>query len=253
VSSAFATRYGPWAVVAGASEGVGASLARLLGARGVNVALVARRQDALDEVAASVATETRTIALDLSTSDAVAALADATTDLDTGLLVYNAGADPYMSRFLDQPPEAWQAMLARNCTTVLGAAHHFASRLLARGHGGVVLVTSGAAWAGGARLATYGATKAFDLVLAEALWAELSPHGVDVLAAVLGTTETPAFRRLVGDRDVPGIATADDVARDILDHLADGPTWPPDGSPFGSLARRDAVRLMTQAAAALHE
>jgi short-subunit dehydrogenase len=191
----FDERYGPWAVVAGASDGIGASVARLLGDRGVNSVLVARRQSALDEVAASVAAETRTLALDLSQDGADDALADATADLDVGLLVYNAGADPHMSRFLDQPASIWQEMVHRNCATVLGSAHHFGGRMAARGRGGIVLVTSGAAWAGGAYLAAYGASKAFDLVLGEALWAELQPLGVDALSMVLGPTDTPAFRK----------------------------------------------------------
>jgi short-subunit dehydrogenase len=249
----FADRYGPWALVAGASEGVGASVARQLGERGVNVVLVARRPDPLAAAAAAVATETRTVALDLAAADATEALVAATADLEVGLLVYNAGADPNMSRFLDRPAAVWQALVARNCTTVLGVTHHFASRMAARGHGGIVLVTSGAAWAGGSHLAVYGATKAFDLMLAESLWAELAPVGVDVLAMVLGATDTPAFRRLVGDREVGDLADPDDVARDLLDNLPHGPTYPPDPSPLGSFARRDAVELMTQGAAALRE
>jgi uncharacterized protein len=249
----FAARYGPWAVVAGASEGVGASVARLLGERGVNVVLVARRQETLDETAATVAAGTRTVVLDLSAADAAETLAAATVDLDVGLLVYNAGADPYMSRFLDQPPDVWHAMVARNCTAVLGVTHHFAGRMVQRGSGGIVLVSSGAAWAGGSRLAVYGATKAFDLLLAESLWAELGPQGVDVLAMVLGATDTPAFRRLVGDREVGDLADADDVAGDLLDNLGNGPTFPPGPSLLGGFSRRDAVELMSQGAAALHD
>jgi short-subunit dehydrogenase len=249
----FASRYGPWAVVAGASEGVGASVARLLGDRGIRIVLVARRQEALDEVATTVATETRTVALDLSTAGAEGALAAATADLDVGLLVYNAGADPYMSRFLDQSVDVWQAMLMRNCTTVLSAAHHFGSRMADRGRGGIALVSSGAAWAGGSHLAVYGASKAFDLLLAESLWAELGPFGVDVLAMVLGQTDTPALRRLVGNRELGDLADPVDVARDLLDNLGNGPTFPPGPSPFGTLDRRDAVRLMSQGAAALHD
>jgi short-subunit dehydrogenase len=248
----FASRYGPWAVVAGASEGVGASVARQLGERDVNVVLVARTPATLDEVAASVTTQTRTVALDLSTEHAVDELRDATDDLDIGLLVYNAGADPYMSQFLDQPAAVWQSLLARNCTTVLGATHHFAGKMVERGHGGVALVASGAAWAGGARLAVYGASKAFDLLLAESLWAELGPHGVDVLAMVLGATDTPALRRLLDGRELDGLANADDVARDLLDNLGHGPTFPPGPSPFGTLSRRESVELMSAGAAALH-
>ena len=247
----FADQYGPWAVVAGASEGVGASLARQLGDRGVNVVLVARRQTALDEVAADVATDTRTSVLDLSTPDAHDELAAAAADLDVGLFVYNAGADPYVSMFLEQPVAAWSDMLTRNCVTVLGTTHHFAGRMVERGRGGIALVTSGAAWAGGSHIAVYGATKAFDLILAESLWAELRPQGVDVLAMVLGMTDTPAFRRVFGNRDIADLADPDDVARDLLDNLANGPTFPPDASPVGGIPRRTAVELISQAATAL--
>jgi short-subunit dehydrogenase len=249
----FAARYGPWAVVAGASEGVGASVARLLGARGVNVVLVARRHRALEEVAASVAGETRTLALDLSVDGAERALAAATDGLDVGLLVYNAGADPHSSRFLDQPASAWLELVRRNCTTLLGTAHYFGARMAQRGRGGIVLVTSGAAWAGGAYIAAYGASKAFDLILGEALWAELQPLGVDVLSMVLGPTDTPAFRRVLHGREFDGVADADDVARQMLANLGEGPTFPPVGSPFGTMPRRQAVELMCQGTAFLAE
>jgi uncharacterized protein len=249
----FAERYGPWAVVAGASEGIGASVARLLGARGVNVVLVARRQGPLDEVAATVPAETRTVVLDLSGADAASTLAQAVAGLEVGLVVYNAGADPNMSPFLDRPADVWQGMVARNCATVVGVTHHFAGLMKERGHGGIVLVSSGAAWAGGSHLAVYGASKAFDLLLGESLWAELRPLGVDVLAMVLGQTDTPAFRRVLDGREVDGVADPDDVARDMLDNLAEGPTFPPGPSPFGPLPRRQAVEFMTQGAARLHD
>ncbi len=247
----FADRYGPWAVVAGASEGVGASAARALGQRGVNVVLVSRRQSALHEVAQTVPSSTRAVVLDLSEPRAGSELMRATADLEIGLLIYNAGADPNMSHFLDKPLDVWQAMLTRNCTTVLASAHHVGGLMADRGHGGLVLVTSGAAWAGGAHLAVYGASKAFDLIMAESLWAEWGPSGVHVLAMVLGQTDTPALRSLLGDREVDGLADPDDVARDMLDNLANGPTWPPDPSPLGSIPRRVAVELMTQGSASI--
>ncbi len=247
----FAERYGPWAIVAGASEGVGASVARLLGDRGVNVVLVARRQVALDEVAATIGGETRNLVLDLSDGDAASSLAEATADIDIGLLVYNAGADPHMSLFLDRPVDVWQGMVARNCGTTMAAAHHFGGLMVGRGRGGIVLVTSGAAWAGGSHLAVYGASKAFDLLLAESLWAELNPLGVDVLAMVLGQTDTPAFRRVLNGREIEGLADPDDVALAMLDHLSEGPTFPPGPSPFGPMPRRQAVEIMTQGSSSL--
>jgi uncharacterized protein len=247
----FADRYGPWALVAGASEGVGASAARLLGERGINVVLVSRRQAALEAVAETVRSSTRVLALDLSEPDAASQLKQGTADMEIGLLIYNAGADPNMARFLDKPLDVWQAMLTRNCTTVMASAHHFGGLMAERGRGGIALVTSGAAWAGGSRLAVYGASKAFDLMLAESLWAELEPSGVHVLAMVLGQTDTPALRTLLGGREIDGLADPDEVVRDMMDNLANGPTWPPDPSPLGSVPRRLAVELMTQGSASL--
>jgi short-subunit dehydrogenase len=247
----FADRYGPWALVAGASEGVGASAARLLGQRGINVVLVSRREALLRDVAETVPSSTRRVVLDLSEPTAGDELQRATADLEIGLLVYNAGADPNMSRFLDKPLNVWQAMLTRNCATVMASAYHFGGLMARRGRGGLVLVTSGAAWAGGSHLAVYGATKAFNLILAESLWAEFESSGVDVLAMVLGQTDTPALRSLLGGREVDGLADPDDVARDMLDNLANGPTWPPDTSPLGSMPRRQAVELMTEGSASL--
>jgi uncharacterized protein len=250
--SNFSEKYGPWAVIAGASEGVGSAVARQLGERGVNVVLVSRRQAVLDEVAATVASETRTVALDLSVDGADEALATATADLEVGLLIYNAGADPHSSRFLDKPLEVWQEMVRRNVNTVLGASYRYGKAMADRGRGGIVLVTSGAAWAGSDYLVTYGASKAFDLVLGEALWAELHPRGVDVLSMVLGMTDTPAFRKVLHGRDFPDIADPDDVARDMLDRLPHGPTYPAQ-SPFGALPRKEVVEMMSQGSAFLGE
>jgi short-subunit dehydrogenase len=253
----FRDRYGPWAIVAGASEGTGAAFSRHLAAHGVNVVLVARRPDRLtalaDEIHGASSVETRTVALDLSGIDADRELAAATADLDVGLLIYNAGADEYGMKFLDLEVDRWAAMLHRNCVVPLRLCHHYARPMVDRGSGGILLVTSAAAWAGGDRLVTYAATKAFDLVFGEGLWAELSPRGVDVLSFVLGTTDTPAFRALVAKygTTVGELADADDVARDGLEHLADGPTRMSaalgggDASLVGSMSRRDAVQLMS--------
>jgi uncharacterized protein len=251
VKGDFSERYGPWAVVAGASDGIGASVARLLGDRGVNVVLVARRGAVLEEVAATMQSETRALVLDLSQPQAAAELADATADLHVGMFVYNAGADPNASQFLEKPVEVWNEMVVRNCTTVVGTTHHFAQLMRQRGQGGIVLVTSGAAWAGGSHLAVYGASKAFDLVLAESLWAELSPSGVDVLGMVLGATDTPAFRKILNGRHLDGLADPDDVARDMLDNVANGPTFPPDPTPFSAIPRRQAVEQMSQGSRAI--
>jgi short-subunit dehydrogenase len=245
----FADRYGPWAVIAGASEGVGAAVARLLGERGVNVVLVARQQALLDEVASTVATNTRTLSLDLSQPGAWATLAAATSDVEVGTLVYNAGAVA-PTKFFDEPVDVWHGVLARNCGVVVDAAYHFGAHMVRRGHGGIVLVGSQAAWTGAASLAVYGGTKAFQLVFAESLWAELQPRGVDVLCMVLGTTDTPAIRRMLQGRELGAATSSDDVAREMLDNLANGPTLPPGPPQYGSTPRREAVETRSRAVAA---
>ena len=157
--------------------------------------------------------------------------------------------------------ETHLALVRRNCDSVIEAAYRFGSPMVKRGRGAMVLVTSGAAWAGGVTLAAYGATKAFDLILAEGLWAEWRTSGVHVLGLVLSATDTPSLHRVLeGHTGSYGeLADPDDVARVALDHLGDGPTWiygsdePTGGSPFGSLRRRDAVLAMSQGSSAIDE
>ena len=255
--------YGRWGIVAGGSDGVGIAFAHGMAARGMNVVLVARRVPVLnaaaDEIRAKHGVDVRTVALDLSRAGALTELVRATEDLEVGLLVYNAGGDDRSAAFLDKDLDAHLALVHRNCHSVLEAAYRFGGPMVARGRGALVLVTSGAAWAGGETLASYGATKAFDLILAEGLWAEWRASGVHVLGLVLGATDTPSLRRVFDakGRAYGTLADPTDVAEEALDHLADGPTWicgsdnPTGGSPFGALPRRDAVLAMSRGANSL--
>ncbi|TVS84044.1 SDR family NAD(P)-dependent oxidoreductase [Mycobacterium helveticum] len=264
----FASKYGPWALVAGASDGVGAAFALGLAERGVNVVLLARRQGVLNRVAAEIesrtSAQTRTVAIDLARPDAAAAVAHATGDVEIGCLVYCAGADPDFKPFLANPIEAAEAMVQRNCMVPMQLCHHFAPAMVERGRGGIVIFGSGAGLAGGPNMVAYGASKAFDMVFAEALWAELHDQGVDVLGLILGKTDTPALRQLEHSRgqlgspdDVPSGATAvDDVIAEAFENLAHGPTWMVGADlraatqMMGSLTRNQLVRLMAQASAA---
>lgn len=254
-------RYGPWALVAGASEGVGSALADALAERGLNVVLLARRESVLAEVAAGIEARhgvlTRSLAIDLTDTDAARQVVDAVADLEIGYLAICAGADPAGEKFLAQPAETAVAMVQRNCVVPLQLIHHFAGAMAARGRGGVVTFSSGAAFVGGARMATYGGTKAFDLVFTEALWAELKPQGVDVLGVVLGETDTPALRRVVHggtERPVKGATPVSRVVTEILDHLEHGPTRMLGQAKVGSvvlglLPRRTGVQMISKAAA----
>jgi short-subunit dehydrogenase len=264
----FAEKYGPWAVVAGASDGVGAAFAEGLAERGVNVVLLARRQAVLDEVAARIearhGVRTRTLATDLAKSDAATAIADATADLDVGFLVYCAGADPDFQPFLANPVSTAEAMIQRNCTAPVQLCHHFAPAMVARGRGGIVVFGSGAGFVGAPNMVAYGATKAFDMVFAEALWSELHDKGVDVVGLILGKTDTPAHRRLeqsrgstvAPDKPLPGAAAVDDVIKEAFDNLSNGPTWivgeqmRAAAQMMGSVTRNQAVQLVIQASAA---
>lgn len=264
----FASKYGPWALVAGASDGVGAAFAKGLAERGVNVVLLARRQAILDKVAAEIssttAAQTRTLAVDLAQAGAAASIAEATSDLDIGSLVYCAGADPDFAPFLASPVEAAEVMVQRNCMVPMQLCHHFAPAMVERGRGGIVIFGSGAGFFGGSNMVAYGASKAFDMVFAEALWSELHNKGVDVLGLILGKTDTPALRQLEYSRgripsleDVPfGAVAVRDVISEAFDNLANGPTWivgediRAGMQMMGSLTRKQAVELFGAASAA---
>lgn len=257
-------KYGPWAVIAGASEGIGADYARLLAEQGVNCVLVARRRAVLDELAAGLVRDhgiqTRVIALDLSEGDAAQRLFDRTVDLEVGLYISNAGADPRGAYFLDCPVDDWLSMLQRNTATVMGSCHHFAAEMKQRGRGGILIMASGAGLGGGSRLAVYSATKAFEIAFAESLWSELGTHGVDVTCLVAPGTDTPALRRLLDRSGLKpeGLYTSEEVARTGLRQLGSGPTYV---FPFADMtaemaaaasdARRKRVEMVTRASQAM--
>jgi uncharacterized protein len=229
------SKYGPWALILGASDGVGAAYAETIAASGINVVLLARRKQLLDELAAGIhertGAQTRTIALDLTDAGVVESIIAQTADLEVGLLVYCAGADPDYRRFLDNELAAAEGMLQRNCVVPMQLAHHYGRSMVARGRGGIIILSSGAAFVGAANMAVYGATKAFDMIFAEALWTELKEHGVDAVGVVLGETDTPALRKLRHERGlagpdepVAGAATPDEVVHDSFAMLGKGPT-----------------------------
>lgn len=192
----FRARYGPWALVAGASEGLGAEFARKLAARGLHVVPIARRQTLLEQLARELEfehrVEVRPLAIDLAEPDAAAAIVERTRDLEVGLVVYNAALSligPFLERNLDEKLR----MLDVNCRTPLILAHEFGRAMVARRRGGLLLVSSMSAFQGSPLVATYAATKAFDLILGEGLWEELRRDGVDVLAFCAGATRTPNY------------------------------------------------------------
>lgn len=229
MSPAFRDRYGRVAVVAGASEGLGAAFATELARRGLDLVLVARRAALLEELASSLAREhgvrVTPLATDLAAPSFPEALADATRGLEVGLGVYNAAATS-IGPMLDRPLEEALRIVEVNCAGPVRFAHALAPAMVARGRGGLVLLSSVAGFQGGPRIAAYAASKAFARVLAEGLWGELGPRGVDVLASCPGATRTPNYLRSA-KKDAPGTLDADVVATRTLDALGRGPTTVP--------------------------
>ena len=192
----FHQRYGPWAVVAGASEGLGAAYAEALAERKLNLVLIARRLGLLEELSFRLAqkysVEVCILALDLASPDAVERISKETENLKVGMLIYNA-AYSAVGPFLNRSAEEHLLEVDTNVRTPLGLVNQFGARMIAAGHGGIVLMTSLSAFQGSAYISNYSATKAFNLVLAESLWEEWRRSEVDVLACIAGATRTPNY------------------------------------------------------------
>lgn len=227
--SSFASKYGPWGMVAGASEGLGAAFAAALGSRGLNLLLLARRADHLARVAEGVRkctqVEVRTEPFDLARPDLPSALEALTAKLDIGLAVYNAAYAP-IGDLATRPLDDLTRVVDVNIRGPLIFARTLAPKMIARGRGGIVLMSSLAGYQGAPRIATYGASKAFNIVLGEGLWAELKPKGVDVVVSSAGAIRTPGYAK-AATKEAPGTLDAAEVANRTLDALGRGPTVVP--------------------------
>lgn len=250
-----AERYGPWAIIAGGSEGIGAAIAGHLAQAGINIVLVARKVEPLEEVAAELrrmGVEVRTLALDLTDEAMLDRVRAATDDIDVGLLVYNAGASHKTGPFLDWDLADALKVIRLNTVGQTVLAYHFGQKMAARGKGGIILMGSLAGNAGSPSVIPYAGAKAYSQIFSEGLWWELKQHGVDVLHVVVGSTATPAMARLgivmrKNEADQP-----DDVARHALANIANGPVTvvPSMWERFQQLATTDRRRA-TESNAAL--
>ncbi|HET9876625.1 MAG TPA: SDR family NAD(P)-dependent oxidoreductase [Mycobacterium sp.] len=222
--------YGPWAVIAGGSEGVGAEFAALLAEAGVNLALLARKPGPLEATAQTCrdrGVQVRTLSVDLTDPAAIGRIADATSDLEVGLLIYNAGSNTCSEEFLDRELADFQRVIDLNIGAQLALVQHFGRPMRQRRRGGILLVGSMAGYLGSVRHSVYGAVKAFGRIFAESLWLELRDYDVHVLELVLGVTRTPAMERVGLNFDVPGLRVADpaEIAREGLAQLPHGPVF----------------------------
>ncbi len=229
--SVWSERFGGAALVTGASSGIGEAFARALAARGMDLVLVARGRERLEVLARALEAEHRiravAVAVDLAHPDAAQAVragAEA-AGLSVGLLINNAGYSVY-GPFTEQEPAEQAGMVDVNCRAPVSLARAFAPEMVARGRGGIVFVSSTAAYQPTPHLAVYAATKVFDLFLAEALWAELARHGVEVLGLSPGHTPTE-FQARSGDpvsSPPGGVARPDEIVATALSALGRKPS-----------------------------
>jgi uncharacterized protein len=214
------SKYGTWALVTGASDGIGKAIAGQLAEAGLNLVLVSRRREALEMVAADLTRqhriEARSLALDLGQRTAVPALVSATDGLDIGLVAAVAGFGT-SGQFVGNPLDRELDMVDVNCRAVVELSHHFARRFVARRRGGLILMSSLVAFQGVPRAATYAATKAFIQTFAEGLRLELAPSGVDVVVSAPGPVRSGFEAR--ADMRMGSAESPEVVARQTLGAL----------------------------------
>ena len=193
----FGAKYGPWAVVIGAAQGLGAEFSRQIAELGVSVVMVALEDDELGALGGALRSrygvETRTVVGDITARETQDQLVSVTSQLGVGLVVYNAGL-AVRGLWLDTSSSDHMRMIETNVRSPVLILREFVPAMAARGRGGIVLLSSMSGLQGSPVLATYAATKAYTLNLALSLWDEFRPLGIDVTALVPGATDTPGFR-----------------------------------------------------------
>lgn len=220
MSAAFKDRYGPWALVTGASDGIGRAMAEDLAGRGLNLLLAARRRELLQHLASNLGArhgiECVPLPADLGAASELSAVIAATRERPIGLLVAAAGFGT-SGAFLDTELEDELSQVDVNCRAVLALCKALAPGMVARGRGGMILLSSIVAFQGVPRASNYSATKAYVQSLAEGLASELAPFGVDVLASAPGPVAS-GFARRAGMR-LGATVSAQTVARETIDAL----------------------------------
>ena len=225
-------RFGGAALITGASAGIGAAFAQHLAAAKMDLVLVARRRERLEatakELSSAHGVKVEVVDLDLAAPGATEALVAgvAAKGMDVGLLVCSAGFGTY-GPFVETDAAAESRMVDLNCRVVVEHCHAFLPKMVERGRGGVILLASTAAYQPCPYWATYGATKAFNLMLGEALWAELSPKGIDVLALSPGYTKTEFQQAAHIDFGVGPELDVNDVVRGALGAIGKKPSTIP--------------------------
>lgn len=224
-------KYGGTALVAGASEGIGAAFATFLAAEGIDLVLLARRPEPLDHLGVFLRTKYKVnvecISCDLSEINAANIIDEALYSREINLLIYNAALS-YIGPFLKNSPEKNLLMTRLNMITPLEMVRLFGEKMVFRKKGAVILMTSLAGFQGSGNLTVYAATKAFNRILAESLWYEWKNVGVDVIACCAGATATPGYLSTHPGKTgffTPKVLSPEEVAYECFKKLGRQPSY----------------------------
>jgi short-subunit dehydrogenase len=229
ISGTFFNRYGPWALVAGASEGIGAAFAEALARRGLNLILLARRAEKLyalaQELESKYDVQTEGYGIDLGEYESMRSVINA-MEQDIGLLVYNAAYSP-IGYFVDVPEKDLQKAIDVNVRAPLTLIKLLSAKMTQRKKGGIILMSSLSGMQGSPKIATYSATKSFNTILAEGLWHELKRENIDVLACTAGAVRTRGYLNSSDHKDAPGTLDPEKVVEETLHSLGGKPAVTP--------------------------
>lgn len=242
----FKTKYGPWAIVAGASEGIGAAFAEALAKRQLNLVLIARRFDKLEVLSNNLRDkyqiETLCHSIDLADFQETKRFVSQLS-LNVGLLVYNAAYAP-IGYFEDISEKDLNKIVDVNIKTPLLLSKLVSTKMIEKGKGGIVLMSSLAGNQGSPKIATYAASKAFNSILAEGIWHELRKQDIDVIASCAGAVTTPGYKNAQNTQKAPGTLDANTVAEKTINALGQGPIIVP--GLVNKMARFFMGRLFTR-------
>jgi uncharacterized protein len=250
-------KYGPMALVAGASEGIGAAFSTYLAAESMDLLLVARRKEPLNQLASSLIDKyhirVTCINCDLSDNNAAYTVKEALKGKEINLLVYNAALS-YIGPFEQNSLEHHNRIAYANMITPMNMFQIFGEPMLKKGKGALIMMASLAGFQGSGFLTAYAATKAFSRVFAESLWYEWKNRGVDVIACCAGATATPNFINTKPEKKsffAPRVQRPEEVVQECMNQLGKKPSFVIGrGNKFASfimqnlLPRKMAINIM---------
>ena len=244
----FKDKYGPYALIAGGSDGLGYAFAEASARRGLNLVLLARQKERLEASAAKLreqyGIDVKAVVADMADFDNVKKIISS-LNVSIGLLIYNAAFAP-IGLFENTSEDHLALAAAVNVKAPLLLSKFLSTQMIQQKRGGIILMSSLAGGQGSPNLAAYAATKSFNAILAEGLWKELKPHGIDVIACCAGAILTPGYQQAENEKPAPGTLTAAAVAEKTLKALGHGPIVIP--GVVNKIGRFLLMRILTRKA-----